>query len=108
MNHDQHYAILDKVELDKETAKEGLERALTKLGWKHTCQTPGSFWLWTKRITITRRNRNPAYIKREGGGYVPNPNADGWTEETTTYDALCSAETAFSIEKALACEGVHP
>lgn len=108
MNSEQHYAIIDTVDQSKEAANDKITAALTKLGWKHTSRTPGSFWLWTKRITITRRYRNPAYVKREGAGFVPNPNADGWTEETITYDALCNADTAFTIEKALACEGVHP
>jgi hypothetical protein len=31
------------------------EKLLLKLaGWRETCETPGSRWMWTKRISITR------------------------------------------------------
>jgi hypothetical protein len=73
---------------------------LRKAGWSYTCQTPGSFWLWTKKITVTRRLRNPGFVKAENG-FVKNPDADGWVENTETYDALCDIDTAIAIQKAL-------
>lgn len=39
---------------DVKYAREQLEfhvdRFLTDKGWKQTCKTPGSYWLWTKVI----------------------------------------------------------
>jgi hypothetical protein len=29
-------------------------RYLTACGWEYTCDTPGSYWLWTKTIDGTR------------------------------------------------------
>lgn len=26
------------------------DRFLTKSGWKHTCSTPGSVWLWERKL----------------------------------------------------------
>lgn len=27
-----------------------VENALARRGWEHTCQTPGSYWMWSKSI----------------------------------------------------------
>ena len=88
---------LDDAEEDRENA---ITRFLKMRGWQNTCQTPGSFWLWTKRIEVTRRYRKPAQIKVDGR-YVPNPDRDGFEEVKITYDALCTLETAVSLERAI-------
>lgn len=31
-------------------ATDAREDYLRARGWKHTCETPGSYWLWEKRI----------------------------------------------------------
>jgi hypothetical protein len=47
---------LDEVDwLDEQRGFE-ISRLLRAAGWKHTCETPGSYWLWEKEIEIVRRN----------------------------------------------------
>jgi hypothetical protein len=71
-------------------------------GWKETCETPGALWLWTKRITLTRRYREPELINMgDGLDWVKNPKADEWSTKTITYDALCDVEMAITIETRL-------
>lgn len=92
----------DKLDLANDKVEEAKTGFLNACGWKHTCQTPGSYWLWTKQISITRQVRQPDLIKGgEFGGWVKNPFANEWREEITTYDALCNMDTAISIQKAL-------
>ena len=33
-----------------EDAYRECERIIVRRGWRHTCQTPGSVWLWTKKL----------------------------------------------------------
>lgn len=70
---------------------------LVAAGWKETCRTPGSIWLWTKRIDVIRNERAPAYHK-VNGMTLANPEAGRWTEVTESFDALMSLDLAYTIQ----------
>jgi hypothetical protein len=52
---------------DAESRREDLEEAyLQERGWSQTCQTPGSFWVWTKmlpdgRVALVNRTQAVAF-----------------------------------------------
>jgi hypothetical protein len=67
--------------------RETLEEAyLVERGWKQTCDTPGSLWVWTKqlgdgRIVLTSRLQALAFaaaIEREQSA---SGDLDEWTRE---------------------------
>lgn len=42
-----------------------VDATLRKKGWKHTCESPGSLWLWEKVVRWTRHERTgPVEIER--------------------------------------------
>ena len=68
--------------------QEALEEAsLVERGWKQTCETPGSLWVWTKqlsdgRIILTSRLQALAFataIEREQS--AGSGDLDEWTRE---------------------------
>ncbi len=71
--------MLDKINDSQENHKDTEELYLRSTGWRHTCMTPGSFWLWTKDIVYKR------YSLREGN-------------VTENYRALCPRSTAVQIQ----------
>jgi hypothetical protein len=103
MNERESRKLIGAIQVSEERLKEACKRFLVSNGWRETCQTPGSYWLWTKKVTIHRSYRKPEFIGTPTG-FVPNPEAGGWNKETITYDALCSLEDAIRIETAMISE----
>lgn len=44
------FQMLEEIESTEDRATNLREKYLRKSGWEHTCQTPGSYWMWTKDI----------------------------------------------------------
>jgi alpha-amylase/alpha-mannosidase (GH57 family) len=40
----------DKIQLLEIEIKQAKETRLRKAGWRYTCATPGSYWLWEKKL----------------------------------------------------------
>jgi hypothetical protein len=85
-------ALKDLQELTDKAAelKDAESLFLRRSGWRHTCATPGSMWMWTKQIKVVKH-------------YPARP--DGKRIEITTYDALCTTDTAIYIEHSLLVQG---
>ncbi len=57
-------------EIDHAEERLGFEvaRLLREAGWKYTCDTPGSYWMWEKEIEIvthTRAKGQPSETRRK-------------------------------------------
>lgn len=62
----------DTLYVAKAAVEDVISATLIRRGWKYTCDTPGSLWLWHKRVTTTHG---------------------------TEYDALVDSTTALHMEK---------
>lgn len=76
-----HTAITRIRELEEEL-NDTRESYLRRAGWAYTCHTPGSYWMWTKRIEHT----------------TVSP-VSGTT--TAQYDALVDLKTAVRLQEAM-------
>lgn len=47
---DFHFENADEIEFTREQLDFGVDRWLRSRGWKSTCETPGSYWVWLKQI----------------------------------------------------------
>lgn len=98
---DKRYSDAEKSSDYVDDLKEKLGQAkkdyLKRHGWRETCRTPGSIWLWTKRIDVVRNERAPAYHK-VNGNTLANPEAGRWTEVTESFDALMPLDLAYTIQ----------
>ena len=48
--YDKHVGPFDKIEGMRRRADEAANELIRANGWKYTCQTPGSRWLWEKKM----------------------------------------------------------
>lgn len=48
------YEQMSKADAAEAKAAAIRDRALEKQGWKQTCETPGSYWMWEKTIKDKR------------------------------------------------------
>lgn len=78
-----HTKIREIRRLEEELGAEK-EAYLRRAGWVHTCAVPGSYWLWTKKITHNM-----------GGGSV------------VAYDALVNTDTAVHLQEAMDAQFVE-
>jgi hypothetical protein len=47
------YMRMEEIDATRERAGQLVDQYLRKSGWEHTCQTPGSYWMWRKEIDGT-------------------------------------------------------
>lgn len=40
----------NKADVLRQESERVVEKALRASGWKHTCKTPGSVWMWEKEL----------------------------------------------------------
>lgn len=69
-------------------ALEGAERAyLRHHGWKHTCSTPGSYWMWRRSfadVNARRLEAHEAFCSRIGEQREHDPYPDEMLADSNT------------------------
>jgi hypothetical protein len=50
---------MDDARYEREMLEYKVDALLRAKGWKHTCTTPGSLWLWSKTVRWMSRNIIP-------------------------------------------------
>ena len=70
-------------------------------GWKYTCNTPGSYWLWRRDFAKEDEQRHARWKERGPGPY-------GWPSEPQAYGVIAAGEAlAISITERVLDDAVY-
>ncbi len=86
---------------EAESEIENLKRAyLQRWGWKYTCNTPGSYWLWVRDFSKEDAETHARWKAR-------GPGPLGWPSEPRPYGVI-SADTDLAISMTVRCLDEQP
>jgi len=84
-----------RIEELTEDLRHAQEAYLRRHGWKVTCNTPGSYWLWQRDFTPEHEAAHARWKER-------GPGPLGWSSEPQTYGVITvSCDLAVSMTRSV-------